>query len=67
MKRQYEVCQYQWFTDGEQEGRQEVYRGPQGELEEERVELFEQQLEINVLMKDVEQGIYLKTFFYPIS
>ena len=27
------------------------------------MELFEQQLEINVLMKDLEQGIYLKPFF----
>ena len=42
-----------------------MYRGPQGELEEERVDLFEQQLENNVLMKDVEQGIHLKQFSIP--
>ena len=44
-----------------------MYRGPQDELEEERVELFEQKLESNLLMKDVEQVIYLKTFCYPVS
>ena len=35
-------------------------------IEKKRVELFEQQLESNFLMKDVEQGIYLKLFCYPI-